>query len=108
MKKLLKILLILLAIVLVLGVVATIALRIYLPPEKAKALVLKHLSEQLKREVQLGSASVGLLSGLELSQLKVSEAPTFAKGTFLSSEQFSLKSRYCRFSRAKSSFGKLS
>jgi len=91
MKKLFKIVLLLVAIVVTLLLAGTLALRIYLPPEKAKALVLEHLSTQLKREVTLGSASVGLLSGLQMTDLKISESPNFSKGTFLSSEQFSLK-----------------
>jgi len=91
MRKLLKIVLILVAIGVLLLLAGTVALRIYLPPEKAKALVLHHLSTQLKRDVTLGSASVGLLSGLQMTDLKISESPNFSKGTFLSSEQFSLK-----------------
>ena len=91
MKKLFKIVLLLVAIGAVLLLVGSIALRVYLPPEKAKALVLQHLSAQLKREVTLGSASVGVLSGLQMTDLKISESPNFSKGTFLSSEQFSLK-----------------
>ncbi len=91
MKRLFKILSIILAIVLGLLVAASVALRIFLPPEKAKALVLKHLSEQLRREVEVGSVSVGVFSGLQISKLKISESPTFAKGTFLSSELFTLQ-----------------
>jgi uncharacterized protein involved in outer membrane biogenesis len=91
MRKLFKIVLVLVAIGAILLLAGTVALRIYLPPEKAKALVLQHLSTQLKREVTLGSASVGLLSGLHMTDLKISESPNFSKGTFLSSEQFSLK-----------------
>jgi len=91
MKKLFKVIVILVVIIVALLVVASVALRIYLPPEKAKALVLEHLSAQLKREVTVGSVSVGILSGLQMSDLKISESPTFAKGTFLSSDQFSLK-----------------
>lgn len=91
MKKLIKILAVLAALGVVLIVIGSVTLRIYLPPEKAKALVLEHLSKQLKREVALGSVSVGILSGLQMSDLKISESPNFSKGTFLSSEQFSLK-----------------
>jgi hypothetical protein len=91
MKTLVKIILILVGLGVLLLIVGTVALRIYLPPEKAKALVLHHLSTQLKREVTLGSASVGILSGLHMTDLKISESPDFSKGTFLSSEQFSLK-----------------
>ncbi len=91
MKKLIKVFAVLVVIVLVLMLVASILLRIYLPPEKAKKLVLVRLSSQLKREVKVGSVSIGLLSGLQMTDLKISESPTFAKGTFLSSQQFTLK-----------------
>jgi hypothetical protein len=91
MKTLIKVVLILVALGVVLLLVGTVALRIYLPPEKAKALVLEHLSVQLKREVTLGSASVGILSGLHMTDLKISESPNFSKGVFLSSQEFSLK-----------------
>src|ERR1019366_10048630 len=93
MKKLIKIIVLLIALALVVLIIGSVALRIYLPPEKAKALVLERLSAQLKREVELGSASVGILSGLRMDHLKISESPNFSKGTFLSSDEFSLKIR---------------
>ena len=91
MKKLIKILAVLVALGIVLLVIGSVALHMYLPPEKAKKLVLEKLSAQLKRDVEVGSVSVGLLSGLQMSDLKISESPNFSKGTFLSSEQFSIK-----------------
>jgi hypothetical protein len=51
---------------------------------------MKQLTGHLKREVQLGSVSVGLLTGLTVSDLKISESPDFSKGTFLSSDEFSI------------------
>jgi hypothetical protein len=91
MKKLFTLLAILLALVLVVLGAGSLLLHIYLPPEKAKALVLDRLRSQLHREVKLDSVDVGLLSGLQITGLKVSESPDFSKGTFLSSRQFSLK-----------------
>lgn len=90
MKKLLKILAGLIGVVLVVLAVGSLLLHIWLPPEKAKALVLKKLTGHLHREVRLGSVSVGLLSGLSVSDLRISESPDFSKGTFLSSDQFTL------------------
>lgn len=90
MKKLLKVLVGFIVVLLVLIGAATVALRTYLPPEKAKALVVERLSAQLHRQVEVGSVSVSLLSGLRMTQLKISENPTFAKGTFISSEEFAL------------------
>jgi hypothetical protein len=91
MKKFFKILAGLLVILVSVAVVGSVLLRIFLPPEKAKALVLKQLTTQLHREVRLGTVSVSLLSGLSVSDLKVSEYPDFSKGTFLSSDQFSIR-----------------
>src|SRR6266480_3059256 len=91
MKKALKIIGITVVVV-TLGVLASsFLLHVLLPPEKAKALVLKQLTGHLKREVQIGDVSVGILSGLSVSDLKISEAPDFAHGTFLSSEHFSVR-----------------
>jgi len=91
MRKFLKIIAVLAVIVIVLVGIASIALRVLLPPEKAKALVLKQLTTHLKREVRIGEVSVGVVTGLSVSDLKVSESPNFSKGTFLSSDQFSLR-----------------
>lgn len=91
MKKLLKIVGWMVVLVALVLVAASVALHVFLPPEKAKVLVLKQLSEHLKREVKVGTVSVGLFSGLALSDLKISEAPTFTQGTFITSEQFSIK-----------------
>ena len=91
MKKLLKIVLVLVGVGALLLLAGSVALRIYLPPEKAKALVLDRLSRQLQRGVQIDKVSVGLLSGLQVLNLKISESPDFAKGVFLSSDLFSLK-----------------
>ncbi len=91
MKKLIKILVIAGGVVIVLLGVASVALHVLLPPEKAKALVLKQLTVHLKREVTLGKVSVGVLTGLNVSDLKVSEAPNFSRGTFISSDHFSIR-----------------
>ena len=91
MKKLLKILAVLAVIVAVLVMISSLLLHVLLPPEKAKALVLKQLTTHLKREVRIGEVSVGVVSGLSVSDLKVSEAPNFSKGTFVSSDQFTVK-----------------
>ena len=91
MKNVLKILGgLTLVLALLLGI-GSLLLHIFLPPEKAKALVLKQLTDRLKREVQIDRVSIGVLSGLSVSNLRISESPDFSKGTFLSSELFSLR-----------------
>src|SRR5262249_20884039 len=91
MKKLIKILAVLAGVFIALMALGSILLHIYLPPEKAKALVLQKLSAQLRREVDVASVSVGMISGLELSKLRISESPNFSQGTFMASDLFSLK-----------------
>ncbi|HVO33444.1 MAG TPA: AsmA-like C-terminal region-containing protein [Elusimicrobiota bacterium] len=90
MKNILKIVGVAAVLAVLVGIAATIALHVFLPPDKAKALVLKQLTARLKREIQLDSVNVGVLSGLTLGHLKVSESPDFAHGTFLSADEFSL------------------
>ena len=91
MKKILKIAGVVFLVILGLLGLTSVALHVLLPPEKAKAHVLKHLTAHLKREVKIGEVSVGLLSGLSVSDLKVSESPDFSKGTFVSSDRFSVR-----------------
>lgn len=91
MKKLIKIVLGLAGLVVVLLLVTSLALKLLLPPEKAKTLVVEKLSAQLHRQVEVGAVSVGVVSGLHMTGLKISEKPTFAQGTFLSSDEFQLK-----------------
>src|SRR5205814_270846 len=90
MKKAIKIFGVVLLIGIVLLGAASVALRFLLPPEKAKALVLKQLTTHLKREVRAGDVSVGVISGLTVLHLEISESPDFSKGKFISSDRFSL------------------
>jgi hypothetical protein len=91
MKKLWKVTVILIIIVVALVSASAVLLRVFLPPDKAKTLIIKQLTGRLKREVQVGPVSVGIFSGLTLSDLKVSESPDFSHGTFLSSDRFSVR-----------------
>jgi len=87
MKKLKKILLIIFLILLLLFVGGTIALRIAFPPAKVKAMLLARMSETLHRQVEIGSISIGL-RGLKVKGFKVSEEPSFDKGTFVQAGEF--------------------
>ncbi|MBI5624946.1 MAG: AsmA family protein [Elusimicrobia bacterium] len=79
----------------VLGVVAAVglsmALRKYLPPEKARELLLTQSRRFLHREVKLRSVDLGLLSGLVAKGVEVSEKPDFKAGRFISADSFQLK-----------------
>src|SRR4051812_25116427 len=91
MKKALKVGAVLLVILLAVLGLASLALRFFLPPEKAKKLIVQQLSSRLKREVRVGDVSVGVLTGLAVSDLKISESPDFSRGTFISSDRFSIR-----------------
>lgn len=87
----------LLALVLALGLAAlaalTIALKVFLPPEKIRELVAQNARKALKREVRLEGISLGALHGLRLEGVEVSELPDFSAGTFASLKSFQLKVR---------------
>lgn len=80
-----------LALMAVLGAgAAVVALRVFLPEPKLRAMVVDGARKQLGREVRLEHVSVGL-RGLTLEGLSVSEAPDMSAGVFLSVERFRLR-----------------
>ncbi len=87
MKKLKKIILILFVVLLFVFVGGTIALRLAFPPAKVKAMLIARMSEALHRQVEIETISVGL-RGLRVKGFKVSEKPSFDKGTFVQAGQF--------------------
>jgi len=87
MKKFKKILLILFLILLFIFVGGIIALRIAFPPAKVKAILISKMSDALHRQVEIKSISIGL-TGLKVKSFKVSEKPSFDKGTFVDAGQF--------------------
>lgn len=62
-----------------------------LEPEKLRLLAVKNAEAALGRKVRLGGVSVGLMTGLTLEKLEISELPDFAAGTFASVEAFELR-----------------
>lgn len=75
----------------VLSVAAVVAIRIWFPPEKVKALLVQQVEERLGRQLEMGTASIGLYSGLRIEDLRLSERPNFETGTFIGSHDFALK-----------------
>jgi len=71
-----------------------VALQRLYPPEKLRLLVIDQASKALGREVRLQRVTLGLVSGLTLHELSVSEKPSFASGTFASVRSFSLRPRW--------------
>jgi len=90
MKKTLKIFVVLLGSLAAVVLLAVVAIKMYFPPQKVKAILIEELTRRLHREVRMGDVSLSPLSGLSISNLQVSEASTFAQGTFLSAKRFSL------------------
>ena len=66
----------------------TIALRIWLPPDKVRRLVTTEAGRFLHREVRFKSVSLGVFKGLVLQGLEVSEKPDFTAGVFAGVDAF--------------------
>ncbi len=74
-----------------LGIVAVmVALKIYFPEEKLRAMTISAARRQLGREVRLRSVVLSV-RGLTLSGLEISESPDFGAGTFLNVDTFRLR-----------------
>ncbi len=82
MKKLLKILVWCAATGAVLLIGAAIAIRVFFPPEKLKAMTMTFLTKQFKREFRIDSVNAGL-GGVTVKDFAVSENGGFAKGSML-------------------------
>ncbi len=90
MKTLLKILAALAAVVVVLLAAVALAIRIFFPPEKLKALAEQQADKALHRRLEIGSIGLSLVSGLRIDGLRLSESPDFSKGEFLRADSFVL------------------
>ena len=60
----------------------SIALRVCAYPEKLREVVTAHLEKRLDREVRLGGVSLGLVRGLVVQGLEISEEDGFSEGVF--------------------------
>jgi uncharacterized protein involved in outer membrane biogenesis len=67
-----------------------VAIRVFLPPEKLKALAIEQADKSLHRKLEIESVSFGLLSGLRIDGLRLSESPDFSKGEFPKAASFTL------------------
>jgi hypothetical protein len=88
MKKTFKILGIIFVIFIVLIIIALILFKIFITPEKVKALIVNQMAKNLNREVEIQDLSVGIFKGISVEGFKVSESPAFKEGTFISSKKF--------------------
>jgi AsmA protein len=90
MKKFKKILFISILIFPLVIVGGLVALRVAFPPAEVKALMIEKMSETVHRQVEIESISIGL-RGLKVKGFKISEQPSFEKGTFVEAGQFLIK-----------------
>lgn len=90
MKKLLKITGVLFLCALVVGVGGIFALKKMYPPEKVKALIVDSAREKLHREVTFDKLSFNWV-GFKLTNFAMSEASTFAEGTFVKADELVVK-----------------
>ncbi|MCX5794542.1 MAG: AsmA family protein [Elusimicrobia bacterium] len=70
--------------------IGTWALQRYLTPQRVRDLIVSQARKSLQREVSLGSISVGLVQGLVVEKLAVSERPDFKAGRFAEADAFSV------------------
>ncbi|MBI5240864.1 MAG: AsmA family protein [Elusimicrobia bacterium] len=93
----------------VLGLAAgTILLKRYLTPEKARELIISQAQKNLHREVSLGDISVGIVQGLVVEKLAVSERPDFKAGTFAQADSFSVSLAFFPLLRGRLAVDKVS
>jgi uncharacterized protein involved in outer membrane biogenesis len=79
----------------------TIALKIWLPPQKIRQLIVAEAGKVLHREVRLKSVDLGVIKGLVVEGLEVSEKPDFKAGVFAGVETFRLRIRLLPLLRKK-------
>ncbi|MDD5627740.1 MAG: AsmA-like C-terminal region-containing protein [Elusimicrobia bacterium] len=71
----------------------TIALKIWLPPQKVQQFIVERAGKALGREVRLKSVDLGVIKGLVVEGLEVSEKPDFKAGVFAGVETFRFRIR---------------
>jgi AsmA protein len=92
MKKFIRVLGIISAILVLVIVLLTVAARILITPERIRAAVLPMAKEALHREVELGEISISLFRGITLHDLNVLE--TDGKESFISADQVVLRYQF--------------
>ena len=91
MKKLAKVLGILAAVFVVLVIAAAVAVKIFFPPEKIKALVIAQAEQNLHRKMEVSSVDFGLFQGLQIQGVRLSEKPDFDAGEFMKADAFTFR-----------------
>ena len=91
LKKVLKWAGIVLGGLIIILIIAAIAIPYFLPMDKIKDMAAQKASEAIHRQVKIGKVSFNIFTGIELSDLSVSNRPGFAREPFLSAGRIELK-----------------
>ena len=83
------------------AIALTAALKIWLPPQKVRQLIVEQAGKALHREVRLKDVGLGVIRGLVVEGLEVSEKPDFKAGVFAGVETFRLRIRLLPLLRKK-------
>ncbi|MBI5882945.1 MAG: hypothetical protein HZB91_07570 [Elusimicrobia bacterium] len=79
----------------------SIALRMFLPPEKLREVVIAQLEKRLDREVRLSGVSLGLVQGLVVDRLEISEEEGFSEGIFAAAGTARLRIQWLPLARRR-------
>lgn len=101
MKKLLKVLAAVAAAFLLVLAAAALYIKIKFPPERIKALVVAEAQKTLHRQLEVGSVRFGMLSGLRIEGVRLSEKPDFKAGEFLAADAFVFRFAWAPLLRKK-------
>ncbi|MFH1710358.1 MAG: AsmA family protein [bacterium] len=91
LKKALKWVGIIAGVIVVILIIAAIAIPHFLPLDKIKDMAAQKASETIHRNVKIGKVSFNIFTGIELSDLSVSNRPGFSSEPFLSAGKIELK-----------------
>jgi hypothetical protein len=88
-KKIIKLLSITVAIIAVIIIALTVFIKIYITPERVKALLVPQAEKSLNRKVIIGEVNIDLLKGISIKDFAIKE--TDEKTDFLSCKDFVLR-----------------
>ncbi len=69
-------------------IIGLILLMIFFPTEAVKKMAIEQMQKQFNREVKIGDVGLNIFKGIFIKDVKISERPSFKKGTFLSCDGF--------------------
>lgn len=67
---------------------SVLVLVLVFPPEKMKEMALEVMESQFNRKVEIGKVRIGLIRGIVIKDVRISEKPDFEAGIFISCKAF--------------------